>query len=47
MKYRFCSIRINVTKYYVTFATKGGLTTPYPVATPLEHYTWYIGIKYS
>jgi len=26
MKYKFCSIRINVTKYDVTFATKGVLT---------------------
>jgi len=27
MKYKFCSIRINVTKYDVTFATKGGYAT--------------------
>jgi len=24
MKYKFCAIRINVTKYDVTFVTKGG-----------------------
>jgi len=24
MKYKFCRIRINVTKYDITFATKGG-----------------------
>jgi len=29
MKYKFCSIRINVTKYYVTFATKGCRTRGY------------------
>jgi len=34
MKYRFCSIHINVTQYEVTFATKGVLT---PVVTPLPN----------
>jgi len=34
MKYKFCSIRINVTKYDVTSATKGGFNPPL-VATPL------------
>jgi len=34
MKYKFYGIRINVTKYDVTFATKGGFSFP-PVATPL------------
>jgi len=27
MRYKFCSIRINITKYDVTFATKGGVLT--------------------
>jgi len=27
MKYKFCSIRINVTKYDIIFATKGSLTS--------------------
>jgi len=36
MKYKFCNIRINVTKYDVTFATKEGFLTPKPLmATPL------------
>jgi len=35
MNYKFCTIRINVTKYDVTFATKGGGFNPLPVATPL------------
>jgi len=35
MKYKFCSIHINVTKYDVTFATKEWVLTPNPVATPL------------
>jgi len=26
MKYKFCSIRINATKYDITFVTKRGLT---------------------
>jgi len=30
MKYKFCNIRINVTKYAVTFATKGDLTSTSP-----------------
>jgi len=34
MKYKFCSFRINVTKYDVTFATKGVLN-PLTVATLL------------
>jgi len=33
MKYRFCSIRINVTKYDITFVTKGAILPP--VSTPL------------
>jgi len=36
MKYKFCRIRINVTKYDVTFATKWGVLTPPPMATPLD-----------
>jgi len=40
MNYTFCSIRINVTKHDVTFATKWEAYTmpifpPNPVATPL------------
>jgi len=35
MKYKFCSIRINVTKYDVTFAIKGILTFKISMATPL------------
>jgi len=35
MKYKFCSIHINVTKYDVTFATKG-VYPPAPVATALS-----------
>jgi len=36
MKYKFCSIRINVTKYDVTFDTKGGSNSLLsPMATPL------------
>jgi len=35
MKYKFCSIRINVTKYDVTFATKRGSKPPSVLATPL------------
>jgi len=27
MKYKFCSIRINVTKYEIAFATKEGVLT--------------------
>jgi len=38
MKYKFCSIRINVTKCDVTFATKGGSNPPlrrsYATASP-------------
>jgi len=30
MKYKFCSIRINVTKGDVTFATKGGFNSQPP-----------------
>jgi len=37
MKYKFYSIRINVTKYNVTFATKRGLFKPPLEATPLAH----------
>jgi len=38
MKYKFCSIRINVTKYDVTFTTKGEfLPLPPPVATLLDY----------
>jgi len=33
MKYRFCNIRIIVTKYDVTFATKGGGSTSRCYAT--------------
>jgi len=28
MKYRFCSIRIHVSNYDVTFATRGGILLP-------------------
>jgi len=36
MKDKFCSIRINVTKYDITFATRGwGFKTPPPVSKPL------------
>jgi len=35
MKYKFCSIHVNATKYDVTFATKGGSNPTPPVATPL------------
>jgi len=35
MKYKFCSICINVTKYDVTFAQKAGSNPLPPVATPL------------
>jgi len=38
MKYKFCSICINVTKYEVTFATNGELT-PY---TPWLCYWWWL-----
>jgi len=42
MKYKFCSIRISVTKYEVTFATKGVVTSHSRVATPLqEHKTFW------
>jgi len=33
MKYKFCSIRINVTKYDITFATKEVLPHPFRVYT--------------
>jgi len=37
MKYKICSIHINVIKYYyVTFTTKGFLPSLPPVATPLD-----------
>jgi len=37
MKYKFCSIRINTSKYDVTFATRGGGgVNPQPVATTLH-----------
>jgi len=39
MKYKFCSIRINVTKYDVTIANKGGFLTPW-----LRH--WYTVLTY-
>jgi len=35
MKYKFCSIRTNVTKYDVTFAIKGEFNSQKSVATPL------------
>jgi len=39
MKYKFYSIRINVTKHDVTFATKGGgQPSPPSVATALYRY---------
>jgi len=37
-RYKFCSIRINVTKYYITFATKGE-SNPKPLDTPLVYET--------
>jgi len=36
MKYKFCSIRINVTKYDVTFVTKGDPTPPPPCGYDTE-----------
>jgi len=36
MKHKFCSIRINVTKYDITFATKGRDPPPPLVSTPLH-----------
>jgi len=33
MKFKFCGIRINVTKYDVTFATKREVLTPRSYAT--------------
>jgi len=39
MKYKICSIRINVTKYDVTFATK----LPQPSPTWLRH--WLLELR--
>jgi len=39
MKYKFCSIRINVTKHEVAFATNGELT-PW-----LRHWWWLYTIQ--
>jgi len=40
MKYKFCSIRINVTKYEVAFATGGGGSTPPPRGYATELANW-------
>jgi len=40
MKYKFCSIRINVTKYDVTFATGGSIT---PKSSPCYATGWERG----
>jgi len=50
MKYKYCSrpIRINVTRYDVTFATRGALTSqPPPVTAPLYCIIFYYKNNYT
>jgi len=41
MKHEFCNIRINVTKYDVTFTIKRGVLTHLHSATSLHAYTGF------
>jgi len=45
MKYKFCGIRIDVTKYDVTFAAKEGSNPPSPVARHCSSSTVQVQLK--